>query len=165
MPAKAKLSTRYSKKYKRKTSATTTATRLKYTVPEDAGINISDIQPSVDSIANAAVLGKAAPGVVVLVVKDGKIIYNKAYGAHTYDSSQATRITDIFDLASITKVSASTIATMRLYEQKKILLDSAFEHYIPSARNTSKSNLTIRNILLHQSGIAAGVGLPVCQRM
>jgi CubicO group peptidase (beta-lactamase class C family) len=64
-------------------------------------------------------------------------------------------------MASVTKVSASTMAVMRLYEQKKMALDSTFGYYIATARNTNKSNITIRSLLLHQSGIAAGVGLPI----
>ncbi|HEX8333902.1 MAG TPA: hypothetical protein VF622_14880, partial [Segetibacter sp.] len=79
VPATAKLTERYSKQYRRRASSITKATRLKYTVPEDAGINVSDIQTSVDTIVANAIQGKGAPGVVVLVVKDGKVIFNKAY--------------------------------------------------------------------------------------
>ena len=161
VPATAKLIATYSKKYRKKGGFTTTATRLKYTVPEDAGINILDIQQRVDTSVANAIEGKAVPGAVVMVLKDGKVIFNKAYGMHTYEGPEATNITDIFDLASVTKVSASTMAVMRLYEQKKIALDSTFGYYISTARNTNKSNIKIRDLLLHQSGIAAGVGLPI----
>lgn len=161
VPATAKLNTRYSKQYRKHAGYTTTATRLKYSVPEDAGININDVLSSVDSLAAFSIEGKGAPGMVVLVAKDGKIIFNKAYGTHTYEDAVPTKISDIFDMASVTKVSASTMSVMRLYEQKKIALDSSFGYYIPTARNTNKSNIKIRNLLLHQSGIASGVGLPV----
>lgn len=161
VPATAKLSKKYSRQYKKHAGYTTTATRLKYSVPEDAGININDILFHVDSIAASTIKGKGAPGMVVLVAKDGKVIFNKAYGTHTYEDAVPTKITDIFDMASVTKVSASTMSVMRLYEQKKIALDSSFGYYIPTARNTNKNNIKIRNLLLHQSGIAAGVGLPV----
>lgn len=159
--ATAKLINGWSKKYPKNAGYVTAATRLKYTVPEDAGINISDIEPRVDSLVAAAIHERAVPGAVVMVLKDGKVIFDKGYGTHTYEGSHPTKISDIFDMASITKVSASTIATMRLYEQEKIMLDSSFGYYVPTARNTNKSNIKIRSLLLHQSGIAAGVGLPL----
>ncbi len=159
--ATGKLSRKYSKKYRKKAGFVTAASRLKYTVPEDARIDIFDIQQRVDSLVADAIQGKAAPGAVVMVIKDGKVIFNKAYGAHTYDGTEATKISDIFDMASITKVFASTVAIMRLYEQKKVYLDSTFGYYVPTARNTNKSNIKIRELLLHQSGIAAGVDLPI----
>lgn len=161
VPATGKLINGWSKRYPKNAGFVTTATRLKYTVPEDAGISISDIEPRVDSLVADAIQGKAAPGAVVMVLKDGKVIFNKAYGRHTYEGTEVTKIDDIFDMASVTKVSASTMATMRLYEQKKIALDSSFGYYIATARNTNKSNIKIRDLLLHQSGIAAGVGLPL----
>jgi CubicO group peptidase (beta-lactamase class C family) len=161
VPATVKLVGRYSWQSRRRAGFTTSATRLKYTVPEDAGINVADIQTSVDTIVANAIQGKGAPGAVVMVVKDGKVIFNKAYGSHTYDGITPTKVSDIYDLASVTKVSAPTISMMRLYEQKKVHLDSTFGYYVPTARNTNKNSITLRNLLLHQSGIAAGVGLPV----
>jgi len=113
------------------------------------------------SIAAEAISKHAIPGAVVMVVKDGKVVFNKAYGYHTYDSIEPMKISDIFDMASVTKVSATTMAVMRLYEQQKISLDSGFGYYIASARNTNKSDIKIRNLLMHQSGIQPGVGLPL----
>ena len=161
VPATAKLGTKYSRQFRKRAGHTTTATRLHYTVPEDAGINVNDILPAVDTMAMNAILGKAAPAIVVMVVKDGKVIFNKSYGSHTYEDALPTKVTDIFDMASVTKVSATTMSVMRLYEKKKIALDSSFGYYIPTARNTNKNNFKIRDLLLHQSGIASGVGLPV----
>ncbi|MDQ6813180.1 MAG: serine hydrolase, partial [Bacteroidota bacterium] len=161
VPAIAKLTANYGKKFRKKAGFTTSAIRIKYTVPEEVGINILDIQKRVDSLAEDAIQGKGAPGVVVMVLKDCKAIYNKAYGTHTYEGNEPTKISDIFDMASVTKVSASTMAVMRLYEQQKIALDSTFGYYIATARNTNKANIKIKDLLLHQSGIAAGVGLPV----
>jgi CubicO group peptidase (beta-lactamase class C family) len=90
---------------------------------------------------------------VVLVAKDGKVIFNKAYGYHTYDNTAPDKLNDIFDLASVTKVSATTIETMRVYEEGRLNLDSTIGTYIPMARNTNKNDLTIRDLLLHQSGL------------
>lgn len=129
----------------------TFATRLKYTVPEDVGINSTYLNP-IDDIVQQAISEKATPGAVVMVLKDGKVIFNKAYGNHTYDNTRPDRITDIFDLASITKISATTMAVMRLMEQGKLKLDTNVGAYIPKARNTNKNNIQVRQVMLHQAG-------------
>ncbi|WP_066829575.1 serine hydrolase domain-containing protein [Rufibacter ruber] len=159
--ATAELDKTYSAKYAKGAGHKTQAIRLKYTVPEEVGISTNDLQRPIDSIAAEMIREQAAPGAVVLVAKDGKVIFNKAYGSHTYDKSRPTRITDIFDLASVTKVSATTMAVMELYEQQKVSLDAPFSTFIPSAEGTSKANISLRDILLHQAGLPAGVGLPL----
>src|SRR5207244_4452925 len=95
----------------------------------------------------------ATPSAVLLVAKDGKVIYNKAYGNHTYEGGQTTSINDIYDLASLTKVSATTVSVMNLYDQQKIKLDETLGTYIPKARKTDKNNMSVRNVLLHQAGL------------
>jgi CubicO group peptidase (beta-lactamase class C family) len=89
---------------------------------------------------------------VVLVAKDGKVIFNKAYGSHTYTNGPAEKITDIFDLASVTKTSATTPAVMRLFEQQKLNLDTNVGAYIPRARTSPMNNIHVREVMLHQAG-------------
>lgn len=108
-----KLDKSYSSKYLAGTGFFTVKTRLQYTVPEDAGINSNNLL-AIDDIAHEAINQRATPGCVVLVAKDGKVIFNKAYGYHTYDKTMPDKLTDIFDLASMTKISATTMAAMRL---------------------------------------------------
>lgn len=141
----------FSGKYTAGSGYKTTATRLKFTVPEDAGVNVEDLM-EVDKIAQEAIAGKAAPGIVVLVAKDGKVIYNKAFGTHTYDNLQADKLSDIFDLASVTKTTATTPSVMRLVEQNKLKLDTNVGYYIPKARNTPMNQINIREVMLHQAG-------------
>ncbi|MDB5013601.1 MAG: beta-N-acetylglucosaminidase, partial [Daejeonella sp.] len=129
----------------------TLTTRLKYTVPEDADINSTYLKP-IDDIVEQAISEKATPGAVVMVLKDGKVIFNKAYGSHTYDNTRPDRITDIFDIASVTKISATTMAVMRLMEQGKLKLDTNVGAYIPKARGTNKDNIQVRQVMLHQAG-------------
>ena len=131
---------------------TTAKIRLQYTVPEAAGINSNNLLP-IDNIANEMIQNRAAPGCVVLVVKDGKVILNKAYGYHTYERQIPEKITDIFDLASMTKISATTMETMQLYDQGKLLLDSTLGYYLPQTRKTNKGDIKVRDILLHQAGL------------
>ncbi len=146
-----KLTTAYSARYTMGSGFTTTATRLKYTVPEDAGLNSNNLK-EIDAIAAEAINQKATPGLVVLVAKDGKVIFNKAYGTHTYDTNVPDKVTDIFDLASVTKVTATTPAVMRLFEEGKLKLDTNIGAYIPKARTTPMNNIQVREVMLHQAG-------------
>lgn len=149
--ANGKLKTAYSAKYTLGSGFETAATRLKYTLPEDAGVNADDLK-EIDKIAAEAIREKAAPGMVVLVAKDGKVIFNKGYGSHTYTNGPAEKITDIFDLASVTKTSATTPAVMRLFEQQKLNLDTNVGAYIPRARTSPMNNIHVREVMLHQAG-------------
>ena len=149
--AMAKLRQNVSAKYPAGAGFASTSNRLKYSVPEDAGINIADLK-GIDDIAAEAIREKATPSAVVMVIKDGKIIFNKAYGTRTYLDPTPTRITDIYDLASVTKISATTMAVMRLFEQEKLKLDTNVGAYIPKARNTDKKDITVREVMLHQAG-------------
>ncbi len=150
----------YSPKYVKGSGYKTAVTRLKYSLPEALGVSAHILQDSIDTIMAEAIARHATPGGVVLVVKDGNVIFNKAYGTHTYDQDRATRIDDIFDLASITKVSATTLSMMELYDQHKVNLNAPLGDYIPSVSHSNKAGLTVKNILLHQAGLPAGVGMP-----
>lgn len=149
--ATAKLKQNISAKYPAGSGFISDAIRLKYTVPEEADINISDLK-AIDDIAEEAILERAAPSMVVLVAKDGKVIFNKAYGTHSYTDRTPTRITDIYDLASVTKTSATTMSVMRLFEQEKLKLDTNVGAYVPRARNTNKNEIAVREVMLHQAG-------------
>jgi len=145
------LTRNFSGKYTLGSGFTTKAIRLKYTVPEDAGVN-SEALNEIDKIAKEAIAGRATPGIVVLVAKDGKVIYNKAFGYHTYDNLMPDKVTDIFDLASVTKVTATTPSVMRLVEDHKLKLDTNIGFYIPKARNTPMNAINVREVMLHQAG-------------
>jgi CubicO group peptidase (beta-lactamase class C family) len=126
--------------------------RLKYTVPEEVGININDLD-SIGLIVKQAIAAKGAPGAVVMVVKDGKVIFNNAYGKHTYAGNREMRIQDIFDMASVTKVAATTAATMDLYEKGNLNIDYPIGTYIAKTREMpEKKTITLKEVLLHQAG-------------
>ncbi|MCF3111133.1 serine hydrolase [Niabella sp. CC-SYL272] len=124
------------------------------------GTDVSYMQPvsdarfaSVDSIAEEGIKKKAYPGCVVLAAKDGEIVYHKAFGNYAYDSLEPTALNSIFDLASVTKVSATTVSVMKLYEEGKINLKKKLEDYLPWTKKTSKAKLTLEDIILHQAGM------------
>ncbi len=115
----------------------------------------SDKFKAIDSIAAAAIEKGATPGCVVLAVKDGKIIFHKAYGHFAYDNVERVPIDAAFDMASVTKICATTISIMKLYEQVKIGLKNKLVDYLPLVKGTNKENLVIEDILLHQAGLVA----------
>jgi beta-N-acetylhexosaminidase len=108
---------------------------------------------AVDSIAIDAVAQQAFPGCVVLAVHNGDIVYHKAFGHYRYEPSPLMTYESIFDLASVTKVSATTVSVMKLYEEGKLSLKKRLGDYLPWVKGTDKANLKIEDILLHQAGL------------
>lgn len=108
----------------------------------------------IDSIAQDGVAKKAFPGCVVMAVHKGEIIYNKAFGKYEYDSAaKPMSLESIFDLASVTKTTATTVSIMKLYEEGKVKLDGKLKDYLPYVAGSDKENLRINDILLHQAGL------------
>lgn len=121
---------------------------------EDVGLNAAKLS-IIDSIANDGIAAGAYPGCVVLVAKDGKIAFEKAYGKYNYDTPQPVSLNSIYDMASVTKVCATTLAVMKMYDEGKIKLEKTLGDYLPWVRKSNKSKLKIKNILLHQAGLVA----------
>ena len=92
---------------------------------------------------------------MILVVKDGRIAYHKAFGNFNYDKAEATNIESVYDMASVTKVCATTLAVMKLYDQGKIDLNKKLGDYLPLVKGTNKEHLVIKDILLHEAGLVA----------
>ncbi|MEK7719244.1 MAG: glycoside hydrolase family 3 N-terminal domain-containing protein [Bacteroidota bacterium] len=132
--------------------------RLKYTIPEEVGIQSAQINYQIDSIVSQALERKAFPGCNVLVAKDGKIIFRKAYGFHTYDKMIPEKEDDLYDLASVTKITGGLPAWLKLYDEGKINPDEYVSTYYPEWKNrlflrSNKSDITVRELLSHQSGL------------
>lgn len=130
----------------------TSVTRLSYNVPESVGIDGPALTARIDGIADEMIQGKGAPGAVVVVVKDNKVIFEKAYGTHTYEGKIPTKTTDLFDMASVSKIAATTLAVMHLDEKGKIDLNQTMGHYLKEARGTNKEGVILRDVMLHQAG-------------
>ncbi|HLN72780.1 MAG: glycoside hydrolase family 3 N-terminal domain-containing protein [Methylococcaceae bacterium] len=125
--------------------------RLKYTLPEEVKISSTFLQHKIDSIANYGIEHKAFPGCQVLIAKNGKVIMDKCYGYFTYDNLHAVQPNDLYDLASVTKITAPLPAIMKLYDEKAIQLDVPFSDYFPELRNSNKKDITLTDILTHQA--------------
>ena len=129
-----------------------TASYFETAVPEEVGMSSVGLQ-KIDSIANAAIDSAAIPGCVVLVAKNGKVVYNKAFGNTNYNNKVPMQTDMVFDLASVTKVSATTVAIMKLVESKKVKLNKTIGDYIPWVRGSDKASIKISDLLLHQAGL------------
>lgn len=111
---------------------------------------------TLDTILQKAIQDSAFPGAQLLVAKDGAIVYNKAFGRLEYSTTSPTvDKTTIYDLASLTKVVATTSAVLKLIEEGKLKLEDAAVRYVPEFRNKGKERITIRNLLMHNSGLPA----------
>lgn len=122
--------------------------------PLYTALNLSKLN-SIDSIATDAITQGATPGCVVLVAKNGEIAYHKSFGYFDYDKTDSVKLESIYDMASVTKICATTIALMKLYDEGKLDLKKKLSDYLPWVKGTNKENLSIENILLHQAGLAA----------
>lgn len=122
-----------------------------YTIPEEVGINSVLLSQKIDSLALLGIKSKAYPGCQVLIAKEGNIIFHETYGFHTYEKKQTVKPDDIYDWASVTKVTGPLPAIMKLVDDKKIYTDSPLSNYWPDFFSTPKQNLKINEILAHQA--------------
>jgi beta-glucosidase-like glycosyl hydrolase/CubicO group peptidase (beta-lactamase class C family) len=121
------------------------------------GINSLQMNNDIDSIANLGIAEKAFPGCVVLVARHGNIIFEKAYGNYNYDTPEPVTLNSIYDMASVTKICATTLSVMKLYDEGKLRLDKTLGTYLPWVRKSDKKNLNIEKILLHEAGLVPDV--------
>lgn len=126
--------------------------RLGYSIPEDVGMD-SRVLSQIKSITWEAIDQGATPGCHVLVAKNGKVIYNQSMGWFTYDNMQAVTDQTIYDLASVTKVSATLQTVMFMYDWGLIDIEKKISAYLPELQNSNKKDMTIRDILTHQAGL------------
>ncbi|RYY14561.1 MAG: beta-N-acetylglucosaminidase [Chitinophagaceae bacterium] len=147
-----KLATGFSKKFRKGKGFRVIKSRLGYGIPASVSIDQRFLN-SIDSLVEAGIAAHVTPGAVVLLVKDGIVIHDKAYGKHTYADTILTRADDIYDMASVTKVTATTPVIMQLYEKKMLYLDTPISHYVRALQNINdKKEQTIREALLHEAG-------------
>ena len=110
------------------------------------------LEAEIDSIIYESIQYKAFPGAAVFVKYQDQIVLNKTYGYHTYDSIVPVAADHLFDLASVTKATAATLAIMRLYEMGLVKLDDPIRNYLPFLKKNKRGRSTIRELLAHQGG-------------
>jgi len=126
--------------------------KLRYTLPEEAGMASIKLN-EIDGVVNDAIKDGAMPGCQVLVAKDGKVVYDKSFGTQKYNDHDAIVNYDLYDLASVTKVGATTLAVMKLYELGKIDIFAPLSRYLPELIGTNKADLQIKEVMTHQAGL------------
>ena len=136
----------------------TIKTRLSYGNTSDLKINDQKLI-EIDSIVHHAIVNEAMPGCQILAAKDGHVFYQKSFGYHTYDStSKKVSNTDIYDLASITKIASSAMTLMKLESEGKFSVDSTLGIYLPEMLDTSGyKHLKIKDVLTHQAGLTSWI--------
>ena len=114
----------------------------------------------VDPLIERAIQDHEIPGAVLLVGHNGRVVYRKAYGMRSLEPSRSRMTVDtIFDLASVTKVVATTTAVMQLVQSGRVRLDDPVAKYIPEFAQNDKDDITVRDLLTHYSGLPPGLDL------
>jgi len=127
--------------------------RLQYGFsPENVGM-CTDTLRKMDTLIRSAIINRVFPGCQVLVVRKGKVVWEKAYGYYDYQGDQRVTTQSIYDLASISKVAGTTQALMFLFDVGKLDLSLKASDYLPELLKTNKKNLIVHDIILHQAGL------------
>jgi beta-N-acetylhexosaminidase len=111
------------------------------------------LETTIDSIVHDAINQKAFPGCVVYALHNNKTIFNKAYGTTSFDNGFKVNNDLVYDLASVTKIAATTVSVMKLYDEGKLDINKTLGDYLPYTKGTNKADLVIKDILLHQAGL------------
>lgn len=130
--------------------------RLQYGTPESVGVNSYKLK-KIDSLANLGIREGMFPGAQILVARKGKVIYQKSFGFHQYDKEIKVKDTDIYDLASLTKILASLPMVMELVDKKELSLNTKISEILPEYKHSNKANVTLKQMLSHYARFKAWI--------
>lgn len=130
--------------------------RLAFTTPENVDMNPM-ILSKIDAVAQKAIDGKMAPGMQVLVARKGSVIFQKSYGNQTYDNGKKVTNTDLYDVASISKMISTLPNVMQLYDKEKVNLDTKLKDMVPLFAKTNKADISFKDLLTHYAGLQAWI--------
>ncbi|WP_255497853.1 glycoside hydrolase family 3 N-terminal domain-containing protein [Flavobacterium sp. I3-2] len=130
--------------------------KVVYSTPEAEGLNTKKLA-EIDKIAEKAIANRNTPGIQVLVARNGKVVFDKSYGYQTYNKKGAVTNETVYDLASLSKILGTLPMVMKLYEDKQIKFEDKLGDLLPRFKNTDKENITLKEILTHQSGFPAWI--------
>lgn len=144
----------------------TISPELQFGMPSEAlvkkKIQLAQVQPviidqvklaKIDAFVADAILQNAIPGCQVLVAKDNQIVFNKSYGTIAGDQTPLVTNATLYDLASVTKTSATTVAIMKLMEEGKVDIEKTIGDYLPWVVGNSKATIRLKDLLLHEAGL------------
>ncbi|MEX2336741.1 MAG: glycoside hydrolase family 3 N-terminal domain-containing protein [Fulvivirga sp.] len=127
--------------------------RLGYGTAGSVGMDQLYLEQNIDSLVGQALMVKAIPGAQILVAKDKKIIFHKAYGLQSYFDTVKVKTDDLYDLASVSKITTTLPVLMQLHDQGKFNLDATMRQYMPYFKGSNKADLSFREILAHQAAL------------
>lgn len=125
--------------------------RLRFAPPETVNMDGKLLQDSIRQIVQQGIAAQAFPGAQVLVIKDGQVVYHETFGYQTYDSITPIKKQDLFDYASLTKITSALPALMQLHGVGKFDLDKTLANYMPYFKNSNKGDITFRSMLAHNA--------------
>ena len=128
--------------------------RLSYGSPESVGMN-SEKLDKIDAVAAQIIAQKAAPGARVLVVKENTVVFDRSYGHLDYEKSAPVTKETVYDLASITKVAATTLAAMFLHSRGELDMNKTLGDYLPELVKTNKGGILLKDLMAHEAGLKA----------
>lgn len=130
--------------------------RLQYSTPESVGMSSEKLQ-KVDSVAQYIMSEKMTPGLQVLVARHGQVVYEKSFGFHTDKKKDSVRNSDLYDVASLTKILASLPMLMKAEEERKIPLNASLRDILPKFKKSNKDTVTVTEILSHYGRLQAWI--------
>lgn len=131
--------------------------RVSYGLPENADMSSDYLTRKIDSISNSGIKARAYPGCEVVVARKGIVVFHKTYGYQTYDNRIEVSKNDLYDLASVTKVSSTLAGLMLLDSEEKFSTEKRLGEYLPYFRRSNKGDLQLTDLLTHQAGMTAWI--------
>ena len=130
--------------------------RLQYSIPEAVGMSSKKLA-RIDSVATVVLEEKMSPGLQVLVARKGVVVYEKSFGYHTDKKKNPVKNSDVYDVASLTKILASLPMLIKAEEEKKIALSSSIRKIVPRFKKSNKDTVTVQEILSHYGQLKAWI--------
>ncbi len=130
--------------------------RLRYGTPESVGLDGEKLK-KIDTLARHGYWSGMYPGCQIVVAKDGKVVYDKSFGYHTYDKKIRVREDHVYDVASLTKILASLPMVMQLYDRNVINMDTKLSEMLPEYKNSNKKDIDLKRMLSHYARLTAWI--------
>ncbi|MFT3796327.1 glycoside hydrolase family 3 N-terminal domain-containing protein [Flavobacterium sp.] len=130
--------------------------RLGFTAPENVGMN-GYVLSQIDGIAKKAIEKKMTPGIQVLVARKGKVVYQKSYGTHDYTNLTKVANSDVYDIASLTKIISTLPNVMQQYDHKKVTMETTLGQMLPLFKNSDKEKIHFKELLSHYAQLQAWI--------
>lgn len=130
--------------------------RLGFALPEHLGMSSQKLS-QIETIAQKAIDGKMSPGIQVLVARKGKVVYQKSFGYQTYDKQTKVKNSDLYDVASLTKIMATLPNVMKAYDTNEVALETTLGDMLTEFKGTNKDSISFKELLSHYGRLQAWI--------